>query len=94
MARERASSGLPTMDDSLFVGPRVPDEIKRMIPHLTSIDKALFRKILQGRRDQKYRYTFGDRPVKTITFGLNVFCATLTHVHFDCIINLRCSRFH
>ncbi|CAH3035826.1 unnamed protein product [Porites lobata] len=47
MARERASSGLPMMDDSLFVGPRIPDEIKRMIPHLTSIDKALFRKILQ-----------------------------------------------
>ena len=72
MARERASSGLPMMDDSLFVGPRIPDEIKRMIPHLTSIDKALFRKILQGRRDQRYRYTFGDRPVKPITFGLSV----------------------
>ena len=48
MARERASSGLPMMDDSLFVGPRIPDEIKRMIPHLTGIDKFLFRKILQG----------------------------------------------
>ena len=48
MARERASSGLPMMDDSLFVGPRIPDEIKRMIPHLTAIDKFLFRKILQG----------------------------------------------
>jgi len=33
----------------LFVGPRIPDEIRRMIPHLTSIDKALFRKILQGK---------------------------------------------
>ena len=93
MARERASSGLPMMDDSLFVGPRVPDEIKRMIPHLTSIDKALFRKILQGRRDQKYRYTFGDRAVKPITFGLSVWarnelCATLTQVHFNCLIKL------
>ena len=45
MARERA--GLT--EDTLFVGPRIPDEIKRMVPHLTSIDKALFRKILQGK---------------------------------------------
>lgn len=29
------------------MGPRIPDDIRRMIPHLTSIDKALFRKILQ-----------------------------------------------
>ncbi|XP_068703121.1 COMM domain-containing protein 5-like [Montipora capricornis] len=46
MARERASSAIPLTEDTLFVGSRVPDEIKRMIPHLTSIDKALFRKIL------------------------------------------------
>lgn len=48
MARERASSAIPLTEDTLFVGPRIPDEIRRMIPHLTSIDKALFRKILQG----------------------------------------------
>ena len=50
MARERASSALtPLTETTLFVGPKIPDEIKRMIPHLTKIDKALFRKILQGR---------------------------------------------
>ena len=49
MARERASSAIPLTEDTLFVGPRIPDEIKRMVPHLTSIDKALFRKILQGK---------------------------------------------
>ena len=48
MARERASSAIPLAEDTLFVGPRIPDEIRRMVPHLTSIDKALFRKILQG----------------------------------------------
>ncbi|XP_078355223.1 COMM domain-containing protein 5-like [Oculina patagonica] len=47
MARERASSTIPLTENTLFVGPRIPDEIRRMIPHLTSIDKALFRKILQ-----------------------------------------------
>ncbi|XP_058968615.1 COMM domain-containing protein 5 [Pocillopora verrucosa] len=48
MARERASSALtPLTETTLFVGPKIPDEIKRMIPHLTKIDKALFRKILQ-----------------------------------------------
>lgn len=46
MARDRASSAIPLTEDTLFVGPRIPDEIRRMIPHLTSIDKALFRKIL------------------------------------------------
>ena len=58
MARERASSGLPMMDESLLVGPRIPDELKRMIPHLTAIDKFLFRKILQGNLAYKYRLTF------------------------------------
>jgi len=53
MARERASSAIPLTEDTLFVGPRIPDEIRRMVPHLTSIDKALFRKILQGNLPQK-----------------------------------------
>ena len=54
MARERASSTIPLTETTLFVGPRIPDEIKRMIPQLTTIDKALFRKILQGRLPQKF----------------------------------------
>ena len=50
MARERASSGVTSWtENTLFVGPRIPDEVRRMIPHLSSIDKALFRKILQGK---------------------------------------------
>ena len=50
MARERASSAITSWtENTLFVGPRIPDEIRRMIPHLTSIDKTLFRKILQGK---------------------------------------------
>ena len=57
MARERASSGI-TSENTLFVGPRIPDEIRRMIPHLTSIDKALFRKILQGKLPWKYWFEF------------------------------------
>ena len=53
MARERASSAItPLTETTLFVGPKTPDEIKRMIPHLIKIDKALFRKILQGRLSQ------------------------------------------
>ncbi|KAJ7325730.1 regulation of RNA metabolic process [Desmophyllum pertusum] len=47
MARERSASTIPLTENTLFVGPRIPDEIRRMTPHLTSIDKALFRKILQ-----------------------------------------------
>ena len=53
MARDRASSAIPLTEDTLFVGPRIPDEIRRMIPHLTSIDKALFRKILHRKCPQK-----------------------------------------
>lgn len=53
MARDRASSVIPLTEDTLFVGPRIPDEIRRMIPHLTSIDKALFRKILHRKCAQK-----------------------------------------
>lgn len=49
MARERASSAIPLTEGTLFVGPKIPDEIRRMIPHLTSVDKALFREILQGK---------------------------------------------
>ncbi|XP_022781227.1 COMM domain-containing protein 5-like [Stylophora pistillata] len=48
MARERASSAItPLTETTLFVGPKTPDEMKRMIPHLIKIDKALFRRILQ-----------------------------------------------
>ena len=92
MARERASSGLPMMDDSLFVGPRIPDEIKRMIPHLTSIDKALFRKILQGRRSEISihirRSPSQTDNVWTQCLARNELCATLTQVHFNCLIKL------
>ena len=34
---------------TLFVGPRIPDEIKRMTKHLKLLDKQTFRKILQSR---------------------------------------------
>ena len=51
MARDRASSGVGVLsaDRTLFVGTRIPDEIRKMVPHLTSMEKASFSKILQGK---------------------------------------------
>uniref|UniRef100_A0A6P8J2S8 COMM domain-containing protein 5 n=1 Tax=Actinia tenebrosa TaxID=6105 RepID=A0A6P8J2S8_ACTTE len=48
MARDRSSSAVNALtENTLFLGPKVPDEVRRMIPHLKSLDKEVFRKILQ-----------------------------------------------
>ncbi|KAK2176733.1 hypothetical protein NP493_643g01023 [Ridgeia piscesae] len=41
-----ARSG-PKAERTLFVGPRIPDELKRMIKHMKKLDKATLRKCLQ-----------------------------------------------
>ena len=33
---------------SLFVGPRIPDEVKRMVKPVQKLDKTTLRKCLQG----------------------------------------------
>jgi len=38
----------PKAERTLFVGPRIPDELKRMIKHMKKLDKATLRKCLQG----------------------------------------------
>lgn len=50
MARDRSSSAVNALTETtLFLGPKVPDEVRRMVPHLKSLDKQVFRKILEGR---------------------------------------------
>ncbi|EDO40800.1 predicted protein [Nematostella vectensis] len=47
--RERSTSAVVDtfVENSLFFGPRVPEEVKRMIPHLKHMEKLQFRKVLQ-----------------------------------------------
>ena len=49
MARERGTSLLHTYEEaaSLF-GPKVPDVVKKTIPHLEQVEKDVFRKLIQG----------------------------------------------
>ena len=50
MARERSSSAVNTFtENTLFLGPKIPDEVRKMTPHLKSLDKQVFRKIFQGK---------------------------------------------
>ena len=71
MARDRASSGVGVLsaDRTLFVGTRIPDEIRRMVPHLTSMEKASFSKILQGKAQARvpvlYTYPYCLRIPKS-----------------------------
>lgn len=49
MARDRSQSAVSSLsDNTLFLGPKVPDEVRKMTQHLKSLDKQVFRKILQG----------------------------------------------
>lgn len=41
-------SGVSAADRTLFFGARMPAEMKKMLPHLKSLDKGLFRKLLQS----------------------------------------------
>ena len=55
MARDRTGSSLnPYMEDTLFVGARIPDTIRRMVKQVSKLDKASFRKILQGKLHALY----------------------------------------
>jgi hypothetical protein len=41
-------SAASAADRTLFFGARMPAEMKKMLPHLKSLDKGLFRKLLQS----------------------------------------------
>ena len=41
-------SAVGAADRTLFFGARMPTEMKKMLPHLKSLDKGLFRKLLQS----------------------------------------------
>ena len=43
-----SGGGVPA-DRTLFIGPRIPQEVKTMGKHLDKIDKQTFRKLLQGK---------------------------------------------
>jgi len=48
MARERTASINPYLDQTSFLGPRVPDEIRKMVPSLSSINQDLFQRLLKA----------------------------------------------
>ena len=76
MARDRTASSLnPYLEDTLFVGQRVPDTIRHMVKQLTNLDKASFKKILHGKLE--WFITFMGYLVLTITVSLLLLGPTL-----------------
>ncbi|XP_062514451.1 COMM domain-containing protein 5-like [Corticium candelabrum] len=80
-----AMSGAAASDRTPFFGARMPIEMKSMLPHLKSVDKGLFRKLLQaavraleneGIGEDEFAALTSDHPspevIRTVYTGLLV----------------------